>query len=505
MARKPKGDASPSDHRAECAALGCVFDASARSSMAEVDAILDQLTPAMFYDGRNVSTLAAMKALRAERHAVDPVTVCSQLDKSGATWPGYESEVSGLVDSTLSVSFLLFPTYLEILQEYALRRWTLQKRQRLETLATTPGLTLDQIRDEFAEISDTASRIGKPRRKPVEVVKPSEILAEDLPDDLALVGDGDISRGYQGVTVLAGPPGSGKSLSADALAIAGFLGPSARWFDRPVRRQFKTLVIQSENGRRRLKKVFQAMRQNYPKAKIDEWIRYTVPPEGGLPFSRPEFRREIARIIGEFRPDVVVVDPWTALAVEDGSKDVIDTLTEIRSTFPPGDEAPALCIVAHTKKPRAEDKGNRGRALMYSVMGSQSLVSTARCVIVLLPFTDDIQDDRVLFAYSKLSDAELAPADTVWHRKLGGLFDKSDDDPKEFWSDDKRADGPWLTPEMLSMTLRNAKMSQTRLAEKLAAEHNNGKGVSSVHKWLKREQFASMLQTTPDGLLGLKD
>ena len=491
-------------HEEEKACLSCVLQAGATGSQAEVDALLDQLTPSLFFNEDHKLLFESMRRLRAERHAVDSVTVVSSLKRT----PEIEKQtidriIAGLpaiVDA--APTWFAFPTYLDSVQDAALRRWTLGKRDSLTALVNRPDFTIEQLRNEFAELSEKASKIGKPKRNIVITVKFSEHL-KFIPKDTSLIGDSDIQKGYQGVTVIAGPPGSGKSMVSMGIAIAGAIG-NGYWQGRKVHRKFKTLIIQSENGEKRLLHEFQAMKAAYPNIDFDSHIRVTLPPEGGLPFGKPEFRREIQRIIEEFKPDVVIVDPWTAVAVDDQSKDIVEKLAEIRSLFPPGDQAPGLVIVAHTKKPRAEDKGNRGRSLMFSVSGSQALVATARCVYLVFPFTEDIQDDRILFACAKLSDSKHAPADTVWHRELGQLFRHCDDDPSDFWSEDARDKGPWLEPEMLKEVLGRSAMTQSRLASTLAEKYNKGSGVSSVHKWLKRTEFACHLEDT-DGLLSWKD
>lgn len=492
----------PHSPEAEQAALGCLMLAGASGSVAEVDAILEQLSQRLLYLEAHQMILAAVVSLRQGKHGVDLVTVGQKLKEAGNL-----EAMGGLVYLSeamdLTPSMLNFPTYLDTLQTMALRRWTLAKRERLNVLATAEGLTLDQIREEFDEISDTAHKIGKAKRKAVTVVKMSDQLKYQPNETLGLVGDGDITKGYQGVTVIAGPPGSGKSLVGDSLAVAGAIG-RGHWMGRKIHRPFKTLIIQCENGASRLKKVCQAMKENYPDIDFDKSIRWTLPPEEGLPFHRPEFRREIGRLVEEFGPDVIILDPWTAVAAEDASKEIIDKLAEIRSMLPAGDACPALVIIAHTKKPRTEDKGSRGRALMYSVSGSQALVSTARCVYVLLPFTDDIQDKRVLWCCSKLSDSENPPADTLWYRRLGGMFQHCDDNPEDFWSEDRRENRDWLTPDMIRTVLKDgATMTASRLAQNLADQFNDGKGKSSVHKWLKKPKFADLLTETA-GLLGLK-
>lgn len=492
----------PQSPESEQAALGCVLLAGSAGSTAELDALLEQLNPRLFWSESNQTIYGAVVQLRAGKHGVDLITLGEKLRQSGSL-----EAVGGLPYLSLCMdatpSMLNFGTYLDTLQTMALRRWTLLKRDRLADLATADGLTLDQIREEFDEISDTAHKIGKQKRKSVMAVKPTEHMKYQPNETLGLIGDGDITKGYQGVTIIAGPPGSGKSMVGSSLAIAGAIG-AGYWMGRKIHRKFRTLIIQCENGAARLKKEFEAMKANYPDVDFDDAMRVTLPPEGGLPFHRPEFRREIGRLVEEFKPDVIILDPWTAVAAEDASKEIIDKLAEIRSMLPPGDACPALVIVAHTKKPRSEDKGSRGRALMYAVSGSQALVSTARCVYVLLPFTDDIQDRRVLWACSKLSDSENPPADTVWERRLGGMFKHCDDNPEDYFAEDRRENRDWLTPEMIQFVLKDgATMTASRLAANLADHFNDGKGKSSVHKWLKKPEFAGLL-VEHAGLLGLK-
>lgn len=92
----------------------------------------------------------------------------------------------------------------------------------------------------------------------------------DIPADMQLVGDNEVVKGYEGVTVLAGPGGSGKSLATMALALAGARGDGF-WMGRKVHRNFKTLIIQAENGLVRLKAEFEALKRNHPEIAWNGW------------------------------------------------------------------------------------------------------------------------------------------------------------------------------------------------------------------------------------------
>lgn len=75
-------------------------------------------------------------------------------------------------------------------------------------------------------------------------------MAYEPPQNLVLVGDHHIVRGD--VFVIAGPPGVGKSRATLAFAQAGAI--KAAWFGLATHCLYKTLIIQNENGRYRLKR-----------------------------------------------------------------------------------------------------------------------------------------------------------------------------------------------------------------------------------------------------------
>jgi hypothetical protein len=110
---------------------------------------------------------------------------------------------------------------------------------------TKHGATKNDLLDAI----DSAEPIGDPPKIYIEFLRPSQILAYVPPPGTVLVGDNHIVRGS--VFVVAGPPGVGKSRGSVALAEAG--ATKLDWFGLPVHTNFKTLIIQNENGRYRLK------------------------------------------------------------------------------------------------------------------------------------------------------------------------------------------------------------------------------------------------------------
>ncbi len=204
---------------------------------------------------------------------------------------------------------------------------------------------------------------------------------------------------------------------------------------RKVHRQFKTLILQAENGAVRLKGELEAMAKEHPSVDLQNHIFISEPPEGGLPFHKIEFRVAVRRQVEMLKPSLVVLDPWSQIAVDDSAKDVMDKLAEIRSCFPAGEECPGLVIIAHTKKPRPEDV-RRGRALVNLVSGSIALPNTCRCCYLLLPWTEDLTDPRIYWSCPKLNNGEMYEP-SVWKRRYGTFFEQDTATDHRTWGDDE--------------------------------------------------------------------
>src|SRR6266478_6601563 len=138
---------------------------------------------------------------------------------------------------------------------------------------------------------------NKPTSRPMlAFLSPSQIRAHQPPPGHCLVGDNHIQRGAP--FVIGGAPGVGKSRAATRLAIFGVTRTG--YFGMPVHRQFRTMILQCENGRIRLKSES--------------------------------------------------LDPWNRLARDEKGKDYTEAFERTLSVLPPGDDAPAIGIIAHTRK-----------------------------------------------------------------------------------------------------------------------------------------------------------
>lgn len=121
-------------------------------------------------------------------------------------------------------------------------------------------------------------------------------------------------------------------------------------------------TIQCENSLTRLHRDFDAIDDV---EKLDDWIRITsFPPYRTFKFADKAFREELKTLIREFKPQLIVIDPWNRVAKDSMQKDfqeALDWVCEVMEEFPDA----ACLILHHLRKPKAEDR-QRGRALAKS-------------------------------------------------------------------------------------------------------------------------------------------
>jgi hypothetical protein len=270
------------------------------------------------------------------------------------------------------------------------------------------GSILAEAEREVSEIVQNNNGAGD--QKPIiEFLKPSQIKAYEPPPGTLLVGDNHIVRGA--VFIIAGPPGVGKSRSTIALAEAGATGLD--WIGLKVHSKFPTMIVQNENGRYRLKLEFSELDEKL----LDQYLRITPPPPYGLRFDKREFRDHLKAGIESQKPGVVLIDPWNAVARDDKARDYRETFDLVRDVIPAGDEAPAIGIAAHTRKPLPNERAS-GRTLLNLLSGSHVLASVPRTVWVMQHATDDVGENRVVVTCCKNNDGELGSR-SVWVRDNG--------------------------------------------------------------------------------------
>jgi len=250
------------------------------------------------------------------------------------------------------------------------------------------------------------------KRKPlIEARKPSEFINWVMPEGHLILGDNQIIRGE--VFLIGGTQGVGKSRAVAALALSGATGED--WMGHKTHTKFKTLIVQNENGNLRLKDELTAL-QAETDVNLDDFLLVTPIPAEGLNFQDAQFRDDLREILDSFKPDVVVLDPWNAVAEDNTQKAYGKAYRVVKSGCLNSDSPPAIGIVAHVNKPNVNDK--KGRGAMNRVSGSHLLVSVPRCVWMMDSVTDDITDNRVILTNPKSSNGMPSPR-SAWMRTAG--------------------------------------------------------------------------------------
>src|SRR5262249_9202936 len=120
---------------------------------------------------------------------------------------------------------------------------------------------------------------------------------------------------------------------------------------------------------------------------------------------------------------------------EQDSREYLQTFDALRSVLPAGEDAPALGIVAHTRKPRRDELTN-GRGLLNLLAGSYVLGSIPRWVFVMQPASAATTAERIVWTCCKNDDGALGPR-SAWERRNGLFAPVLDFDWKAFDGPDR--------------------------------------------------------------------
>ena len=322
----------------------------------------------------------------------------------------------------------------------------------------------------------------------IEFRSPLQLKNFTPPPGIVLVGDCHIVKGS--VFVIGGPPGVGKSRAAVALAVAGAIGHE--WFGLTVHRKFKTMIVQTENGEFRLARDFGELDCDA----LEDYVRVCPPPPYGLCFQRNGFREKLADAIRYFEPDVIVYDPWNAAAREQDSREYLDTFDALRSVVPLGDDAPALGIVAHTRKPKSDERTS-GRGQLNLLAGSYVLGSVPRTVFVIQVASDDTSDNRIVWTCCKNNDGELGER-LAWERR-NGLFAPVHDFDWDTFDNPHGDERVTITTDDLAAIFENGEKQLSRPEAVKLLQQLTGAGRTACYNALKSNgRFAKHLQEHDD-------
>ncbi|HEY1170330.1 MAG TPA: AAA family ATPase [Verrucomicrobiae bacterium] len=487
--------ALPHDPKAEKHALSLILRLIFEANETEARACMGLLDAGYFHLSGNHAVFHALQNCFHTETLPSVEPLINHLENQGMLKDEALELINGLKDANPDIN--------SDFNSVRVRLETVQKRRLLGIagrqavrLSSDENLKGGQLTDAVRTLVDMVlvSKADKPSKKLLNFHSQASIRSWVAPDDLFLVGQGLITRGE--VILIGGAPGIGKSRAALALAVSGATGRD--WFGLPVRNRFRTLIIQCENGRHRLKSDFDALAD----AGIDlaDAVMVTDCPDVGLKFACPAFRAEVKAEIERFKPSVVVVDPWTEATQGDKKEDYQNALANIRSCLPKGDNAPALIIVCHTRKPQGEEKTS-GRGLLNLIAGSYTIGSAARTAFVIQKASDEPDDTRRVWTCCKANNCEMPPA-TAWDCSIASFEPLPDFDWTSFQAGGKTSGRPAKVSEE---DIRTVLADGRRAAKKVVVDElmeNCDCVASNAYEALKR--CSHLLDTDENRLLYLK-
>ena len=177
-------------------------------------------------------------------------------------------------------------------------------------------------------------------------------------------------------------------------------------------------------------------------------------------------------------------------------EDYLAALKGIQSVMPTGNDKPAIGIIAHTRKPKQEER-HSGRALLNLLAGSYILGSGPRTVWILQAASNEGEDSRVVWTCCKNNDGELG-ARTAWVRK-NGLFQPLHDFD---WTSFDGEGVQKLSWQDVPAIVRDGACGL--LAKSAAIERLKAKGISqpTAYRWLEKVLAAGLLKSR-DGYIVL--
>jgi len=151
---------------------------------------------------------------------------------------------------------------------------------------------------------------------------------------------------------------------------------------------------------------------------------------------------------------------------------------------------PALGIVAHTRKPKTDERPS-GRALLNLLAGSYVLGSVPRTVFVMQSASDDTTDDRVVLTCCKNNDGELGER-SAWRRRNGLFLPVTDFDWETFNTPEKDR-REVITEADMAAVFKDGALTKAKAHE--ALEERTGASRSSIFRALNpKGRFAKHLK-----------
>jgi hypothetical protein len=491
----PKGDGAadqlpPHSIEAEQGILGCVLLAPYDSMKAALE---KGCSSGWFYDGRHAELWLELVEMHARRIPVDLVTLPQRLrDRNKLDVLGGLAYVSSLQDGVPSAANLGY--YLETVGEkFRLRAGAQAAAQFLAGLHEHQGDVGPLLKEFSAKMKVATQDDNAPVRLKQIRLWDEESLAVWQPDpNTFLVGEAMLMRGD--FAVLAGFQGIGKSRLTRTLARAGAIGKGS-WMGLPVKRKFRTLILQTEDNLVRLKSEFDGLGAGKAFVRCSEQIVLNIFNAG--------WQDELRTVFAEWPFDILILDNWTDVAGRQEVSDAGAVFQAIMEIFPDPATRPLVLFLAHMRKP------DKSRAwlpkkpwdLQHEVAGTSALAGKARTMFALQGTKEAPDGDVITFNVIKCNN-EKKPLPTAWLRANGEFRPVDDFDWDQYYAplDDGDGGRKVVTAQHLAKVFADGPLKRqdaVRAIVKLGFKEPTAyKALSADGKFVDRMTF------TKDGKIG---
>ena len=136
-----------------------------------------------------------------------------------------------------------------------------------------------------------------------------------------------------------------------------------------------------------------------------------------------------------------------------------------------------------------------------------ALPNTCRCVYLLLPWNEELEEERIYWACCKLNNGKMYPA-SVWKRRFGGFFTIDEATDAKLWGVEEKDEEDQL---VTYADLVKAFGSEHVLRKSVLATRLQAEGVCSYQTGMRiilpgRGGYLSKhVEITPEGWVQLKD
>lgn len=284
-----------------------------------------------------------------------------------------------------------------------------------------------------------------------------------------MVGDNLIEAGE--LCLVIGQQGIGKSRVVIQLAIDMIIG-AERWLDTLAinRRQPKIMILQTENSARRWKRELALQMRGVTgeqRALIQRNLRIHVAqaPEDRILFLGDDRTVErLAATVREFRPDLVVFDPYSAFFAGDNENDArqhVETVAGLFRVAHAASNQTALVVVHHARSGRTAAASAVGWDSGAFSRGSKALPAAARSQINIAPGSAD-DSDVLVVACGKSNNGRPFEPFAIRLDDEQMIYRRDAEFDLEEWREEVAATGKRdgkgkrITPSMIQVLLRDS-------------------------------------------------